>query len=273
MFDKTFGPFRSGLHLCIHALLAFLFVLFVDALTQPFGLVGDDAPQDYSMFLPFIPPNIPDGARPVAESITAISVKLEDDVGHGTGFVVRDGVVATAAHVVEHEGDATFTVFCNDREVEAEVLITMPERDVALLSADCTGPQLAFFLGELDVDVALIITGFDFEMELSNGAFVTMVTQYYVQSSPIPTAELTTAKIPDDKDMGAKKIIMRMEKADSPKLIGITGAIDPGNSGSPVFTRSGVIVGMAIIFDQEHNRTFIVPAESIFFAMLMADAF
>ena len=49
-----------------------------------------------------------------------------------------------------------------------------------------------------------------------------------------------------------------------PEPLGITGAMNLGNSGGPVYHRSdGSIVGMAIILDPSYNRTFIVPAISI----------
>ncbi|MFC1703112.1 serine protease [Patescibacteria group bacterium] len=184
-----------------------------------------------------------------------------------------DGVVATAAHVVEHEGYSPITVFCNGREVEATVIISQPERDVALLAADCTGPALQFHLGKLEVDHKLLISGYNFETGTTGGSRVTTAIQFHIVSSPIPSAILTADKIPDDSDMGAKALVQKMEEADSPLLLAVTGTIERGNSGSPVFTKDGAIVGMAVIFDGTHNRTFMVPAESIFLAMIAADVF
>lgn len=275
MFKKNFGPYRSIVHLCIYAFFAFLFVYIVDISTSPINVVDlETEPQKYSIFTPFIPPEIEGNARVISEGVTAIRLDFTDSAGFGTGFVVKNGVVATAAHVVEGSDSARISVYCNEREVPATVIISMPERDVALLSADCTGPPLIYYLGKPDVDMMLIISGYDFDTRLMSVGFVTSVMQFHMQASPIPTARLTTDGIPDDEeDISAKELVRRMEDADSPPLLAITGSIDRGNSGSPVFTRDGVIIGMVVIFDSGHNRTFIVPAESIFFVMLIAGVF
>lgn len=273
MSQQKFGPFRSIAHLCIYGIAAFLFVSLVDILTPPLDEVGliKEIPRA-SIFVPYIPPEIEGGARMVSEGIVAISLATEDDVVFGTGFVVKDGVIATAAHIVEGMGNAPITVFCNEREVDAVVIVSMPARDVALLAADCTGPLLRYYIGELDIDLILIISGYDFDSNITSTGILTSVIQFHIMASPIPTARLTADKLSDDDSKDAKALVQRMEDADSPPLLAITGTLDQGNSGSPVFTKTGMIIGMVVIFDSTHNRTFIVPAESIFIAMLIADA-
>lgn len=272
--QRKFGPFRSIVRLCIYGIAAFLFVSLVDFLTPPLGEVGlIGKPRHVSIFVPYIPPDLEGDARTVSEGVVAISFVVEDGVAFGTGFVVKDGVIATAAHVVEDKGEAPIIVFCNERKVEATIIISMPERDVALLAADCTGPLLKYYLGELDVDLMLIVSGYNFDSDITSTGIMTSGTQFHHTASPIPTAELTTDKFPDGNDMGTKTIVRQMEDAGSPPLLAITGSIDRGNSGSPVFTYTGVVIGMAVIFDSAHNRTFIIPAESIFIAMLTADVF
>lgn len=273
MSQRKFGPFRSVVHLCIYGIAALLFVSLVGILAPAIDnieLIGEM--RHDSIFVPYIPPELEDDARTVSEGVVAISLAVEDGVAFGSGFVVKDGVVATAAHVVENMDDASITVFCNERKVEATIILSMPERDVALLAADCTGPLHSYYIGELDVDLMLVVSGYGFESDVTSAGIMTSGVQFHRMASPIPTARLTTDKISDDSDRGAKAVVQRMEDAGSPLLLAITGSIDVGNSGSPVFTKTGVIVGMAVIFDAGHNRTFIVPAESIFIAMLTADA-
>lgn len=259
------------MHLVIYGIFAFLFVFVVELALTSVGEVDPDAEQlHYTMFAPFIPTNVTDEAKVVAESVAAIKVELADNVGYGSGFIVEDGVVATAAHVIDHENIIGITVFCNEREVEGTVIVSMPERDVALLAADCTGAPATYDLAAPDVDMRLLISGYDFERDQSRGGSITAAVQFTSQTSPIPTAMLTSAKISDEQDGGARELVEKMEAADSPPLIAIAGAIDPGNSGSPVFSFTGEIVGMVVISDMGRNRSFFVPAESILIAMIAA---
>lgn len=71
---------------------------------------------------------------PPAPTISA-SVKITSAVpGHGSGVHIGQGLILTAAHVVQGEG--TFTVMTTEDEREAQVLWASDVYDVALLRTD-----------------------------------------------------------------------------------------------------------------------------------------
>ncbi|WP_420473825.1 DegQ family serine endoprotease [Noviherbaspirillum sp. ST9] len=144
--------------------------------------------------------------------------------GKGSGFIVsKDGLILTNAHVVD--GADEVTVKLNDlREYKAKVLGTDPATDVAVLKIDALNLPVVNIgdPGKLGVGDAVLAIGSPFGFEQS------------------ATAGIVSAKsrsLPGDGSV---------------PFIQTDVAVNPGNSGGPLFDANGAVVG---INSQIYSRT------------------
>ncbi|MEK9152384.1 MAG: serine protease [Patescibacteria group bacterium] len=186
----------------------------------------------------------------------------------GSGVVLRKGVVITAGHVVDyHENDPddkddTVSVFCDGKEVQGKTVKSTMLYDIAVIKVKCDGKTLALDTGRIPADEQLRLTGFSFALKREDGRVSGRITRFVRGASLIPDGHLTakvdpmvTSIIPLEDEM------RRLLKI--PRLRALAPLVNPGNSGSPVIRMDGGIVGIAVIAQNSHGRSFMVPAINI----------
>ncbi|AOB30691.1 peptidase [Bordetella sp. H567] len=144
--------------------------------------------------------------------------------GEGSGFIISpDGVILTNAHVVE--GATEVTVKLTDRrEYRAKVLGSDPVTDVAVIKIDASHLPVVKLGNVKDLDVGDWVLAIGSPYGLENTA----------------TAGIVSAKgrsLPDDTSV---------------PFIQTDVAVNPGNSGGPLFNSRGEVVG---INSQIYTRT------------------
>ncbi|MBI4457962.1 trypsin-like peptidase domain-containing protein [Candidatus Uhrbacteria bacterium] len=178
----------------------------------------------------------------------------------GTGFVLQDDVVITAAHVVDYnEGGPALVNFSDDDERPGLIVRSPILHDTAIILVKCKADK-ALTLDErrLKADDQLRIAGFDFAIKDGVG----YIMRYVRGASAIPDGHMTGAVSPMSTSLIALEDELRRHYK-IPRLRALAPMVHPGNSGSPIFTLDGTVVGMAVIYQGTHGRTFMVPAKTI----------
>lgn len=168
------------------------------------------------------------------------------DVGAGTGVViVDDGTILTNLHVVAG-ADRIEVTFADGTESEAELVSVQPDQDLAVIRAtalpDDLVPATLRSTGDLRIGDRVVAVGFPFGIgpSLSSGVISGLQREY---RSPEGDRLLTD-------------------------LIQFDAAANPGNSGGPLVTEDGQVVGIVTaILNPANQRVFIgigfaVPIET-----------
>jgi len=144
--------------------------------------------------------------------------------GQGSGFIVSpDGIIMTNAHVVQDAKDVTVKL-TDRREFKAKVLGSDPKTDIAVLKVDAKD---------------LPVVKFGSDDKLSVGEWVLAIGSPFGFENTV-TAGVVSAKgrsLPDDSAV---------------PFIQTDVAVNPGNSGGPLFNTRGEVVG---INSQIYSRT------------------
>ncbi len=136
--------------------------------------------------------------------------------GQGSGFIISaDGLVLTNAHVVK-DADQVVVKLTDHREYKAKVLGVDPTSDIAVLKIDAHGLQ-SVRLGNSD--------------QLNVGDYVLAI------GAPFGLEETATAGI-----VSAKARSLPGDGA--VPFIQTDAAVNPGNSGGPLFDATGAVVGI-----------------------------
>jgi serine protease Do len=143
----------------------------------------------------------------------------------GSGFIIKpDGYILTNAHVVGGKGGEVTVKLTDKREFKAKVIGTDPRTDVALLKIDATGLPTVHIGDPSKVKVgqwvAAIGSPFGFENSISAG-IVSAKGRALPDETYVPFIQTDTA-------------------------------VNPGNSGGPLFDLSGNVIG---INSQIYSRT------------------
>ena len=150
-------------------------------------------------------------------------VRIETDLGVGSGFVVdSDGYLITNYHVIE--GARSITVTLEDGSDYDATIIGSDERsDLALLKIEATGlPALALAnLDDVQVGQDVVAIGYALDLEGGDGAGFTVTTG------------IVSAK---NRGIQETSTILGAVQTDA--------AINHGNSGGPLLTRTGLVVGV-----------------------------
>ena len=164
-------------------------------------------------------------AERLANSVVTISTTVDDDFGGGRGVgtgvvLTSDGEILTNAHVIE---DATEVVvrFAGETEPRvAKILASDLGNDLALIKVDVTGLIAATFAKPGSVQIGDTVVAIGYALALDGGPTVT---------SGIVSALKRTI----ETDSGALN-----------SLIQTDAAISSGNSGGPLVTLKGEVVGI-----------------------------
>ena len=200
--------------------------------------------------------NMPSAAARAAETIRPAVVRVmsfvknkqgeEVESGVGTGVVIVDkGVILTNLHVVQ-SAQVIKLVFSDGSESEASITGAQPENDLAVLQAKTIPDDLIAATMRSTADLVpgdqVVAVGFPFGIGPSTSAGVISGLGRSFRS---PEGE---------QEIG--------------NLIQFDAAANPGNSGGPLVTMSGEVVGIVTgILNPTSHRTFVgigfaVPIES-----------
>jgi S1-C subfamily serine protease len=241
------------------AALALLFALLLASMWQQ-GALGPKALTqkdiDAAVLRTLTTQNIPSAAARAAEKIRPAVVRVmsfvtnkqgeEVEHGVGTGVVIVDkGVILTNLHVVQ-AAQTIKLVFADGSESEASVTGVQPENDLAVLQAKTIPDDLIAATLRSTADLVpgdqVVAVGFPFGIGPSTTAGVISGLGRSFRS-PEGTQEIGN-------------------------LIQFDAAANPGNSGGPLITMDGEVVGIVTgILNPTSHRTFVgigfaVPIES-----------
>jgi parallel beta-helix repeat protein len=159
-------------------------------------------------------------AQRAKSSVVKIIVRTSDGEGTGTGFVVSaDGKIATNYHVIAG-ASKIFVKLPDGRTIGTERVVAFDKRvDLAILQVE--GVSLP-------------------PLSLDDGEAVVVGQEVCVMGSPLGLEQSFGTGV-----VSAKRVL------DGFEWIQITAPISPGNSGSPVMTRSGTVIGVATFTTRE----------------------
>lgn len=184
-----------------------------------------------------------------------LKVKAGDDYGTGSGFVVKNAngatYVVTNFHVVDlGEGsEPTITAVFNsgangERSSTAELVAVDPERDLAVLKiAGLREPPTPLDLAdppELLETMRVFVCGFPFGERLGRNAKNPEIS--------INQASISSIR----KDTNGKLSQLQLD-----------GQLNPGNSGGPVVTAEGKLVGVARARIRDAGIGFAIPQQEV----------
>jgi S1-C subfamily serine protease len=189
-------------------------------------------------------PDLAERTKPSVVHITVLN-SAGDKAGSGTGFVVADGGrVATNDHVVASAASVKATL-SDGREVEVlGVLSNDAEKDIAIIQ-----------LAGTDFPPALDLGG---SGALRQGEEVVVIGSPRGLSGTLSTGIISAIR-GEGLDGGTAE-----ERSLRAWAIQITAPISPGSSGSPIMTRDGKVVAVAVgIMRGEGSLNFGVPIEVV----------
>ncbi|WP_166970085.1 MarP family serine protease [Brevibacterium atlanticum] len=174
-----------------------------------------------------------DVGRSVEDSVVKITTTATScpTGSEGSGFVYRDGLVATNAHVVAGSSDLAVQVGGKGRPYRAEVVEFDAEADVAVLRVpDLEAPALDFGSG-LGAGDDSVVVGFP-----ANGPYTI---------SPTRVREKINARGLDIYDENS---VVR-------EVYSVRGIVREGNSGGPLIDAQGRVVGMVFARSATDDET------------------
>ncbi len=180
-------------------------------------------------------------AEIAAESEPSIAM-ITGDGSVGTGFLVRPGVVATNAHVIDSEFMTTLRVRFPSAEkaqqgpMPAELLYEDDRRDLAFLRVKSALPPLR------------IATSYNFR----KGEDVTAI------GNPGAGGELIL------ENAISRGLMSTKTSLEGQRYYQLGIAVNPGNSGGPVFNSSGAVIGVVTRKSaQQESLAFCIPIEDL----------
>jgi serine protease Do len=183
------------------------------------GLPLDENDPMYEFFRRFMPPDASPRANPNAPRAPRRAPKGGDEpplrnLGQGSGFIYSaDGYVLTNAHVVANAEEVTVTL-TDKREFKAKVIGSDQRTDIAVLKLEVTGlPKVT--LGDSD--------------KVRVGEWVMAI------GSPFGFENTVTAGIVSAKTRETGEFV---------PFIQTDAAVNPGNSGGPLFNIKGEVIGI-----------------------------
>ncbi len=171
---------------------------------------------------------------------------IKGKTSSGTGFLVRQGVIATNAHVIEGEFisnlEVRFPSAPPDKQgpLPAELLYEDPKRDLAFLAVSSDLPA---------VEIALTY-------KFVKGEDITVI------GNPGLGDEIVLENAISRGVLSSKTVI------DGQNFVQLSASVNPGNSGGPVFDQAGRVIGVVTLKSTKAEAlTFCIPLEDLQAAM------
>ncbi len=163
-----------------------------------------------------------------------VEIKKGDSLGSGF-FFSNEGEIITNVHVISGTGDIEITTY-NNKSYKADIKSLDPIEDIAILKLDNTNDTFrpiysykTFNTLQVGQDVISIGNPFGFENSVSTG------------------------------------IISGIRTIDDVNQIQMTAPVSPGNSGSPLLTTDGDVIGITTSsIEEAQNLNFAIPIDAYF---------
>lgn len=177
-----------------------------------------------------------DSAREIAKKVSpsVVLLVMEDangqPLGMGSGFIIRDGVIATNMHVIQGASRGYAKLVGDTRKNNIRgVVASDTARDLVLLSVEgLTGNALA----------------------IGNSDEVAVGDSVYAVGNPRGLEGTFSAGI-----------VSSVRKVGDHSLLQITAPVSPGSSGGPVVNSRGQVIGVAVAtFKGGQNLNFAIPS-------------
>lgn len=154
-------------------------------------------------------------AKEIAELVREATVRIETDLGSGSGFIITaDGYILTNNHVVSDAEE--ITVYLDDgTDYEAEVIGRDLVRDIAVIKIDAE-------------DLPFLEMGDPIEVDIGEQV---VVLGYPLGDDDVSITSGIVSKI--DFDPGRNITWIQTDSA-----------VNPGNSGGPIFNMQGQVIGI-----------------------------
>ena len=165
----------------------------------------------------------------------------DTEIGTGTGFLVREGVLVTNHHVVD-EAFRIEVVLPDERTINAAGIIASdPENDLALLKLPSVGVK---------------------PLPLETSSTLEPGDRIFVLGSPLGlSGTVSDGIVAALRPKGLGSAVPGFEKT---SLVQVTAPISPGSSGSPVLNARGAVIGVAMgQLSYGQNLNFAIPADSL----------
>jgi S1-C subfamily serine protease len=192
-----------------------------------------------------------------------ITVKNGKKTGSGSGFVIHKNkntaLIITNAHVVKSEKPDQFT--------RVSVTFNSGESNELTYSAKVIGTSLSLDLAILKVVSSQVV--YDLPVvQISQELEVSETQEVRIFGFPFGTALATNRQSPNitiSKGMVSSK---RLDENSQTFLLQIDGNLNPGNSGGPIVTPEGILIGVATATIGESGIGFAIPVNQV--KMMMA---
>lgn len=191
--------------------------------SEPQPVAGTDTPSPVPTSLkPAAPENFAVAHERIASGVVRLDVLSCDDSGFGSGFLINEQLVATAAHVVD--GAATIGLTAGESTTTGTVIGLDPANDLALVRAErpLDGEVLSFADGALRPGLPVAALGYPAGNPLS-------------MTSGSVSALDRTLELQDGSELEG--------------LVQTDAAVNPGNSGGPLINAGGQVVGVVVLKD------------------------
>jgi len=172
-------------------------------------------------------------AQRAFRSTVFVSTRSNDGLGQGSGFVVKQNVVATNYHVIEGAQDIVVSPLGGNQKYPVDaILSTDPEQDLALLR-----------VGGLPLP----------SLTLSRGDDLAVGDAVYVIGNPRGMAGTFS-----------DGIVSAFRETGNNAFIQLTAPVSPGSSGGPVLDRQARVVGVIMgAIEEGQNLNFAIPAADL----------
>jgi S1-C subfamily serine protease len=181
------------------------------------------------------PTPVPEAA--LASTVGIEAVGCEPTTERGTGVLLRDGMVLTAAHVIA--GTDLISVVFEDETLTAQVVAFDPEQDLAVVRVDTARPGLS--LGEIDPGDSAWVMAFN-----------------HFDDTPVPKPVEVV------RHLAVTTSDIYLDGSFERPVLELTGQLATGDSGGALINESGEVGGIIYATSRtESNIGFALDIEAL----------